>query len=92
MDVVDGLQPSQKEGGKSLIMLTIWEVWRERNQRVFDKRYKNIRQIMGSIFEEARAWANAGNRGLQEIITGQGNNQESVSSQSHTVVTNLDVN
>jgi hypothetical protein len=67
-------------------------VWRERNQRVFDKRCRSIQQIMGSIFEEARAWANAGNRGLQEIITRQGNNQEAGSSQSHTVVTNPEVN
>lgn len=74
------LPSSRKQGLRSLITLVMWEVWRERNARVFRKECRPIQRIMAAICEEARTWAYAGNKGMQVLLEGiasQGQGSES---------------
>ena len=41
----------------SLILLVAWEVWRERNSRVFDKVFKPTNVLIEHIKNEAKQWA-----------------------------------
>jgi hypothetical protein len=68
--------PSQlKEGLRSLILLTIWEIWRERNGRIFRKECRQVQKIVESIYDEANTWARAGNKGLRLVLQMQINAQ-----------------
>jgi hypothetical protein len=61
--------PSQvKNGLRSLIILTIWAIWRERNGRIFKKEFRRVPKIVESIIDEANIWAHAGNKGLQLML------------------------
>jgi hypothetical protein len=53
-------------------MLVVWEVWRERNHRVFRKVARTVGQIIYNIQDEARTWAFAGNRGLDMLLPALG--------------------
>jgi hypothetical protein len=48
--------------------VTVWEVWREKNGRVFRKECRPVPKIMEAIYDEAKMWAYAGNQGLQMIL------------------------
>jgi hypothetical protein len=61
-------EPSRKPGLQSITMLTIWEVWRERNNRVFRKLIAIVGHIVATIQDEARVWRLAGNRGLDLLL------------------------
>lgn len=61
-------EPSRKPGLQSITMLTIWEVWRERNNRVFRKLTATVGHIVATIQDEARVWRLAGNRGLDLLL------------------------
>ena len=41
-------------------MLTSWEIWRERNRRIFDKEEMSIVSLVNRIRDEARLWNMAG--------------------------------
>lgn len=50
----------------------IWEICRERNNRIFKKEGRPIQQVMmEGIYDKAKAWAYAGNRGLQQVLPRQ---------------------
>lgn len=68
LQLVNGIPAPVKEGMKSLVMLVIWEVWRERNRRVFMNECMQIQQVMEATHNEAKAWAYAGNNGLQQVM------------------------
>ena len=59
LQLVNRIPPPIKEGIRSLIMLTLWEIWRERNGRVFRKEGRRMPKIMEAIFDEAGIWAYA---------------------------------
>jgi hypothetical protein len=63
-----GLQPPYREALQFVVLLLIWEVWRERNNRIFRQASRFFRQILHDIQDEARTWASAGNRGLQQLL------------------------
>ena len=71
LHMATGQPPSTREGLKSLIMLVIWEIWRERNGRVFRKDCRSVQQLFSSIQDEAKTWAYAGNKGLQLLLATQ---------------------
>jgi hypothetical protein len=69
LQLVNSLLPAVNGGIiRSLIMLILWEVWRERNGRVFRKECRQVQKIMDAIYDEAKLWAHAGNKGLQMIL------------------------
>ena len=67
-DLVATADPSLRPGLHSLVTLTIWEIWRERNNLVFRKETRTVWQIMYSIQDEARTWRFAGNRDLEMLL------------------------
>jgi hypothetical protein len=48
----------------SLILLVIWEVWKERNDRVFNRRETAPASLLAKIKSEASAWMAAGAKDL----------------------------
>ena len=67
-DLVATADPSLRPGLQSLVTLTIWEIWRERNNLVFRKVTRTVRQIVYNIQDEARTWRFAGNRDLEMLL------------------------
>jgi hypothetical protein len=59
---------TRKKGIQSMTMLIIWEIWRERNNRIFNKTSRSVDQVFGTIQDEAKLWIWAGNKGLQEVL------------------------
>jgi len=57
-----------RDGVRSMIMLTAWEIWRERNNRVFQRSSRTPEHVFRAIQEEARTWIRAGNRGLEGLL------------------------
>jgi hypothetical protein len=53
-----------RKGVRSLILLVNWEVWKERNDRVFDRREAAPPSIFAKIKSEASAWMAAGAKDL----------------------------
>jgi hypothetical protein len=66
--LVTAAAPSVRPGMRSMATLTIWELWIERNSRVFKKVARSVQQIVYTIQDEARTWAFAGNRGLELLL------------------------
>jgi len=56
LTLVDGVPLSIKGALKSLIKLVIWEIWRERNNRIFRKVGRSMSQILSDIQDEAKTW------------------------------------
>ncbi|CAD6253342.1 unnamed protein product [Miscanthus lutarioriparius] len=68
-DMVAAADPSiLRPGLQSMVTLTIWEIWRERNNLVFRKETRTVWQIMYSIQDEARTWRFAGNRDIDMLL------------------------
>jgi hypothetical protein len=57
-----------KKGLRSLILLIAWEIWKERNQRIFEHKETAAPNLMAKIKEEARTWIMAGARRLGEFL------------------------
>jgi len=64
----DGQLTTIREDSKSLLILVIWEIWRERNNRVFRRISRSMQQILSNIQDEAGTWAYAGNKSLQLLL------------------------
>ena len=52
----------------SLTLLTTWEIWNERNARVFKKKFAPPQIVLERIKREARLWVTAGAKRLGEIM------------------------
>jgi hypothetical protein len=50
----------KRKGAKSLLMLTAWEVWRERNRRIFQHEMLSTTALVARIRDEAILWNMAG--------------------------------
>jgi hypothetical protein len=55
-------------GDQSLIILVNWELWKERNNRVFKDKPSSLRYLIQLIREEAGVWALAGAKKLRRMI------------------------
>jgi hypothetical protein len=51
------LQNPDKSKFNTLVMLTSWSIWHERNRRVFRNEHKSMQQIISQIKTEAIQWA-----------------------------------
>jgi hypothetical protein len=67
---VDGTSPHRK-GLASLALLTVWEIWKERNARVFRHKLSPTFIILGKIKCEARLWVLAGAKRLGDMMPGE---------------------
>jgi len=57
-----------KKAVRSLTMLISWEVWKERNNRFFNRKETPPTRLMEKIKAEAAFWATAGAKNLASII------------------------
>ena len=57
-----------RKGIRSLAILVIWEIWCERNARVFRKRETSAPGLLAKIKSEAGAWALAGAKDLESLL------------------------
>jgi hypothetical protein len=53
-----------QKGAKSMIILTLWRLWKLRNDRVFNRATPNRLELVHSILDEARLWLLAGAKAL----------------------------
>jgi hypothetical protein len=55
----------------SLAMLVSWEVWKERNARVFRNHCSTVHMVATRIKNEATLWASAGAKTLGNVMPGE---------------------
>jgi hypothetical protein len=55
--------PAEKiKGAQSLLQLTAWEIWKERNRRIFQKEELSVEELAIRIRDEAALWNMAGEK------------------------------
>jgi len=59
---------ADRKGLRSLIILVCWEVWKERNARIFDHNGATNQQVLNKIRDEARLWKAAGAKHLATLL------------------------
>ncbi|WVZ90528.1 hypothetical protein U9M48_036821, partial [Paspalum notatum var. saurae] len=55
---------ASKKGLRSLIILVCWEIWKERNSRVFNRAEAPLNRVLSKIKDEAGLWSLVGAKGL----------------------------
>jgi hypothetical protein len=61
----------QRKALASLTLLTVWELWKERNARVFWNKHSPMFVIVDKIKGEARLWVLAGAKRLGYLLPGE---------------------
>uniref|UniRef100_A0ACD5Y8D8 Uncharacterized protein n=1 Tax=Avena sativa TaxID=4498 RepID=A0ACD5Y8D8_AVESA len=57
-----------RKGTSSVIMLTAWWIWKHRNVIVLNNESPSVAPLVDTIKAEAKSWAEAGARGLRQIL------------------------
>jgi hypothetical protein len=60
-----------RKGVASLAMLMLWEVWKERNNRVFNNKRASSQVVFDRVKNEARLWVIAGAKNLGYLMPGE---------------------
>jgi hypothetical protein len=60
-----------RKGVASLAMLILWEVWKERNNRVFNNKRAPSQVVFDRVKTEARLWMLAGAKNLGNLMPGE---------------------
>jgi hypothetical protein len=55
-----------------MVMLIVWEIWKERNRRIFNNAARPTDLLISAIQDEARTWIRAGNKGLELVMPSAG--------------------
>ena len=56
-----------RKGFDSLVLLTVWILWKERNARVFEHRHASVAAVCQQINEEVGLWKLSGAVGLAHV-------------------------
>jgi hypothetical protein len=59
---------SSPKGLQTAIMLITWEIWKERNERVFNNKSSLPSVVMHKIREEGKDWILAGAKKVAELL------------------------
>ena len=64
-----GLRPSNNtQGLRTLIILVIWEIWLERNARIFKHKETACPVLISKIKDHASCWMAAGTKRLSALV------------------------
>ncbi|WVZ88087.1 hypothetical protein U9M48_034640, partial [Paspalum notatum var. saurae] len=63
---------TSKIGLRSLIILVCWEIWKERNNQVFNRSEAPFNRILNKIKDEAHLWSFAGAKAVADLAWGLG--------------------
>nr|TKV93195.1 hypothetical protein SEVIR_9G210300v2 [Setaria viridis] len=61
-------QVANRKGLRSLIILVLWEIWTERNARIFQNKEQMIHRMANKIKDQAATWIAAGAKHLESFI------------------------
>jgi hypothetical protein len=59
------------KGLASLVLLTVWVIWQERNDRIFRRKLSPTFVILDKIKCEAKLWVRVGARRLGDLMPGE---------------------
>jgi hypothetical protein len=59
---------TRKKPWIALVQLTWWNIWKERNSRVFNNSAASLSRIHTHILEEARTWKDAGRSNAFDLL------------------------
>jgi hypothetical protein len=57
-----------RKGLRSLTLLVSWEIWKERNNRIFDRRGASVPSFVNRIRDEVSLWIAAGGKVLAGLL------------------------
>ena len=58
-----------RRGFDSLVILVSWIVWKERNDRTFDRCVRTVDEVVRRALDEILAWSLAGFRQLELVLS-----------------------
>ena len=67
LTAVDNADPAVQKGAKSILILTMWRLWKARNDVVFQNTAPNRHNLVLSILEEAKLSMLAGAVALRRL-------------------------
>lgn len=67
-DNMDHTPSMARRGLRSIIMLVCWEIWKERNARIFEHKESATAQLLQKIKDEARVWVMAGAKHVSNLF------------------------
>ena len=62
----------QRQCFDTVVILTCWMLWKERNNRTFDRCVRTIQQMLDWVLEETVLWFQAGFRRLEPLVVALG--------------------
>lgn len=66
-NIPQNLHGKRLKGVRSMILVTIWTIWKERNDRIFKKQERTVESLLSAVQEEAKSWKLAGAKNLEHI-------------------------
>lgn len=63
----DNTEPTIQKGVKSIILLTLWRMWKTRNDAIFKNINPSWQDLVQSILKEARLWMIASAKALCQL-------------------------
>ena len=66
------LQKADRKCFDSLVILTSWMIWNERNRRTFDSRVKTVHELSTCILDETVAWGIVGFKLISTFVVASG--------------------
>jgi len=58
-----------RRGFDTFVVLICWLLWKERNDRTFDRRVHTIHEVVTRVTDEIVAWLQAGFRQVELFVT-----------------------
>ena len=66
------IQKEDRQCFDTLVILTRWILWKERNNRTFDRSVKTLPEIVAWVADEIASWFQAGFRRLEPLARALG--------------------
>jgi hypothetical protein len=65
---ITSVPDTPRKGLRSLTLLASWEIWKERNNRIFDRRGASVPSFVNRIKGEVSLWIAAGAKDLAGLL------------------------